>query len=178
MPGSAKSNRMNKRRSFTMRLDKWGCNFLKNSPNAKKNRCASPVTGRNQGFPLYLWPMIFSKFGFGRTSNRRFNYIPRYYDADKEAFNERVNRTKAEVNGESNIQGFENRIRNGFQFRNRAYNNVYNSSGKSTLRIALIALILGAIFYLMFNSGLIDRFFIFFMRWYRVERSNLLIHGF
>jgi hypothetical protein len=42
----------------------------------------------------------------------------------------------------------------------------------------LIALILGAIFYLMFNSGLIDRFFIFFMRWYRVERSNLLIHGF
>jgi hypothetical protein len=108
--------------------------------------------------------MIFSKFGFGKTSNRRFNYIPRYYDADKEAFNERVNRTKAEVNGESNIQGFENRIRNGFQFRNRAYNNVYNSSGKSTLRIALIALILGAIFYLMFNSGLIDRFFIFFMQ--------------
>lgn len=108
--------------------------------------------------------MIFSKFSFGKTTNRRFNYIPRYYDADKEAFQERVKKSRAEANGEVHTEGYENRIRSGFQQRNRAYNNVYNTGGKSTLRVALIALILGSIFYLMFSSGLIDRFFIFFMK--------------
>lgn len=120
--------------------------------------------------------MIFSKFSFGKTANRRFNYIPRYYDADKEEFKERVRRARAEVEVEveakakakaeveDRAKGFEDRIRSGFQHRNRAYNNVYNSNGKTTLRVALIASILFAIFYLIFNSGLIDRFFIFFLK--------------
>lgn len=104
--------------------------------------------------------MIFSKFGFGKTSNRRFNYIPRYYNAEKEELQERVRRAKEEIN-ETN---YADRIRNGFKHRTNAYNTVKNPLSMSSVRVLLIAIILGSIFYLMFNGGLIDRFFLFFAK--------------
>ncbi len=102
--------------------------------------------------------MIFSKFGFGKTSNRRFNYIPRYYDADKEEFEQRVRRSKEAID-ETN---YADRIRHGYKHRSNAYNTVKNPLSVSSIRVLLIAMVLGTIFYLMFNGGLIDRLFLFF----------------
>jgi hypothetical protein len=103
--------------------------------------------------------MIFSRFGFGKTSNRRFNFVPRYYDADKEEFNKRVEMARREVGGEQSTDDLKERIRQGFSYRNKAYNNVYNHEHKkSLLRRMLIAVILGAIFYVLLSSDLLDKF--------------------
>lgn len=103
--------------------------------------------------------MIFSRFGFGKTSNRRFNFTPRYYDADKEEFDKRVEMARREVGGERSTGDFKDRIRQGFNYRNKAYNNVYNQEHKkSMLRRLLIAGILGAIFYILLSSDLLDKF--------------------
>lgn len=102
--------------------------------------------------------MIFSRFGFGKASNRRFNYVPRYYDADKEEFEQRVDRARRELKGEQKPEDFRERIRQAYDYRSKAYNHVYNNDyKKSIIRRWLIAGLLGAIFYLLITSSLLDR---------------------
>ena len=66
---------------------------------------------------------------------------------------------RREVGGEQSTDDIKERIRQGFNYRNKAYNNVYNQEHKkSMLRRLLIAGILGAIFYILLSSDLLDKF--------------------
>jgi hypothetical protein len=109
--------------------------------------------------------MEFPRIRFGRTTNRRFNYIPRYYDEDKEEFNERVERARQELEGSNNPDDFAKRMKAGFKKRTKAYNSVYNIDKKgSTLRTIFIAGMLGLIFYLLFSHDIIGKMFGLFER--------------
>lgn len=83
---------------------------------------------------------------FKTQRNKRFNFSPRYYDADKEAFQERVAEIKAELNGESTL----NRI-GGKSLREKweANKNTSSFSKKSNVRLLFIIAILSGLFYVI-----------------------------
>ncbi|MCB0734118.1 MAG: hypothetical protein H6608_09115 [Flavobacteriales bacterium] len=98
--------------------------------------------------------MDFGRVSFGRRANRRFQYRPRYYDPDKEDLDIRVSRAHMESTGEYNPEGFENRIRQGFQQRSTLYTSEYNVIRQGArIRTILIILALGLVFYLTFYTN-------------------------
>lgn len=74
---------------------------------------------------------------FKVPQNRRFNFVPRYYDPDREEFEQRVARAKREVEQDSsgefvpNIKG---------QFRN-AYMNIEHSPRKASIARMIVRLV-------------------------------------
>lgn len=105
------------------------------------------------------------KFGRpGRAKNRRFKYVPRYYDEDMEDLEYRVDKARRERDkmaaAASAEENLETRMRKAMEFRTESYNREYNSMNKySGARTILIAGILLFIFYLIFSSDLILRIF-------------------
>jgi hypothetical protein len=85
---------------------------------------------------------------FNKTpKHQRFNYIPRYYDADKEDLDERVRLAKGEA-GDADLA--KSRIRSGFKRRSRAGST--SNSAKSAIRLFLIIAILVLFTYMILTS--------------------------
>ena len=90
---------------------------------------------------------------FNKTpKHQRFNYVPRYYDADKEDLEERVRLAKGEA---GNADLTKSRIRSGFKRRSRAGST--NPSAKTAVRFLLIIAILVLFTYLILTSNSIVR---------------------
>lgn len=90
---------------------------------------------------------------FNKTpKHQRFNYIPRYYDADKEDLDERVRLAKGEA-GDADLA--KSRIRSGFKRRSRAGST--STSAKSAIRLFLIIAILVLFTYMILTSDSILR---------------------
>jgi hypothetical protein len=112
------------------------------------------------GFKLGL------KFGRpGRVANKRYKYVPRYYDEDKSDLDYRVARARRDrdrfENHASTPPGnSEDRMRKAMEFRTNAFNTEFNSMNRfAAVRTILIAAILVIIFYLLFSHDLILRIF-------------------
>jgi len=95
-------------------------------------------------------------FGFGkRPKPRKFDFIPRYYDPDKEELESRLAQYKDEMNEEERAK---HRIRTGL--RNKYYgDSEFRSSQvkKSNLRLVYIIIILAFITYLILRSDRLIR---------------------
>ncbi|MEQ8909364.1 MAG: hypothetical protein RIC95_09235 [Vicingaceae bacterium] len=90
--------------------------------------------------------MISSFFKSGR--NKRFNFSPRYYDADKEAFQNRYAQIEAEMKGKSTLSHAGGR-----SLRDRWEANKNNSSfsKKSNVRLLfIIALLCGLCYVILY----------------------------
>ena len=91
--------------------------------------------------PMLKLPSIFKT-----QKHRSFNFRPRYYDADKEAFEERIRRIESELSTEnSDIEATKLRIRQ--KFESRRSNSGSASDKASNIRILVILGILGALSY-------------------------------
>jgi hypothetical protein len=81
-----------------------------------------------------------------RKNTGAFNFRPRYYDADKEAFEERIRRIESELGADkSDIEATKLRIRQKFQ--NRRSDSGSASNKASNIRVLVILGILGALAY-------------------------------
>jgi len=97
--------------------------------------------------------MDFGRIQMGRRANKRFNYRPMYYDADKEDLKERVNKAEMSASGKYKTSGFEKRIKHGFKNQAGNYTNQYNvvtSGGR--VRLLFIIIVIGLTFYLTFYT--------------------------
>jgi len=85
-------------------------------------------------------------FGLGkRMKNRSFDYIPRYYDEDKENLERRLG---AQQSNDPNA--IKQRIRSGFQQKYRVDSRVTSSANKaSNIRLLVIVILLVAITLIM-----------------------------
>lgn len=100
--------------------------------------------------------MEFPRIQYGRRTNRRFDYKPRFYDEGKEDLDERVDRARKERDGLNGEQDFEQRIRYAYQRRDLTPSSaVDNARVISRLRVLAIATILGLLFYLLFYTDVI-----------------------
>ncbi|MFT4522116.1 MAG: hypothetical protein ACI8ZN_001056 [Bacteroidia bacterium] len=96
--------------------------------------------------------MAFERVKFGRRANRRFNYQPIYYDADREELTSRVEQIKD--NKSNKVEGYQARIKASYQRRNVAYNSDYNYiKSAARLRQLAIAILLGLALYLVFQTN-------------------------
>jgi hypothetical protein len=91
--------------------------------------------------PMLKLPSIFKT-----QKHRSFNFRPRYYDADKEAFEERIRRIESELDTDkSDVEATKLRIRQKFQ--NRRSGSGTGSNKASNIRVLVILGILGALAY-------------------------------
>lgn len=85
--------------------------------------------------------MRITFFKTGRPKN--FNYVPRYYDEQKEEFDKRQRRIEQEVGVEQPQEGYRSRLKPGIMSE-RLISKRKISRG-STLRLLIIILILGVL---------------------------------
>ena len=78
-------------------------------------------------------------FGFGkRMKNRSFDYIPRYYDEEKERLEQRLGTNKS-----NDPNAVKQRIRSGFKQKYRVDSRVTSSANKaSNMRLLVIVVLL------------------------------------
>ena len=79
--------------------------------------------------------------GFGkRTKHRSFDYIPRYYDPEKEELQQRLRKYKIEPDADSkNTELAKQRIRGGFRRNSRASSEATRiANKKSNMRLLMI----------------------------------------
>ena len=78
--------------------------------------------------------------------HRTFSFKTRYYNAEKEAFDERVRKAMAEAgSGSKDVEEIKSRIHD--QFANKRKNSKTKPSSSQNLRIVIIIAILSALFY-------------------------------
>ena len=74
-----------------------------------------------------------------RTKNKRFDYIPRFYDPDKEALEERLKQYDESEKG--NPELVKQRIKSGFKYRGRKVDSAFrNKQVKRSNMILLMVL--------------------------------------
>lgn len=94
------------------------------------------------------------------NKNRRFNYVPRFYNEDMDDLRNRVNSAKAKENEEYDIKGFKDRIKQGYERRDQAYNTHHNKEiWVSRLRLFLIIGILTLITWQLMTHDLLTFIF-------------------
>ena len=94
-------------------------------------------------------PILKSKF-FKLTNARQFDYVPMYYDADKERMDERKARIKKELEQEKKtISSNGINIRSTYE-RNHAQRKTANAQKWSSIRLIFIMLILIFVCYKIF----------------------------
>jgi hypothetical protein len=81
--------------------------------------------------------MGFLSFG-KKIKNRRFDYIPRYYDADKEEFEHRMKMYKREG---SDTELAKEKIKGGFRRSYRVGNSYSQEASKRSNRILLLTIV-------------------------------------
>lgn len=94
-----------------------------------------------------------SFFGFGkRTRHRKFDYVPRFYDPQKEELEERLRQYKTEPDAKSNdTELVKQRIRGGFKRNSRASSEaakIANKKSNMRLLVILATLLLMTIYFL------------------------------
>jgi hypothetical protein len=114
-------------------------------------------------FSGHKWGLKFGRPG--RVANKRYKYVPRYYDEDKADLEYRVARARKDRDASQEAEqllsgGHATRMRKAMQFRTDSFNTQYNSMNKfATVRTLIIATLLFIIFYLLFSHDLILRIF-------------------
>lgn len=91
--------------------------------------------------------MILFKNLHNSNRNKQFNFVPRYYDEDKEQLNDRYKRIEAELNGKSTLKGSFGAYR--LKDKWKKNKNTSNFEKKSNVRLAFITLLLFAMCYWM-----------------------------
>ena len=100
---------------------------------------------------------------YKRKANRRFNYVPKYYDPEKERLQAQIDfHKKKSISKNEDIEQVKRNIRNSF-----SYNNIektrYNLDEKGrNVRTFLIAILLIVIFYFVVDGNLLDKLFYIF----------------
>ncbi len=86
---------------------------------------------RNDNFLLNQYNINMGVPSFFKVpQHRRFNFVPRYYDADREEFEQRVAQAKREVEQQNSNGEFVSNIKG--KFRN-SYMNIEHSPRKASL---------------------------------------------
>ena len=105
--------------------------------------------------------MELPRVKMGRRHNKRFNYVPRYYDEDKEDLENRKEKIKAEVTGKYSYEGSRRRLQAGF--RNGQRESVDPSMQQlklvSRIRVLLIVIVLASLAYMVFYTNTISTIF-------------------
>jgi len=89
-------------------------------------------------------------FSFFRSQNpRRFNYVPMYYDAEKEAIEKKINRIKAkyqhpEASGDKYVPGITRGVMRSY------FKSPKSQNKRSNMRLAVILLALLLLSYYLF----------------------------
>ena len=96
-------------------------------------------------------------FGFGkRPKHKKFDYLPRYYNENKENLSQRISQHSGEVSDEDKLK---QRISSGLRHKyigNESYRKA--TVRKSNLRIVYILVVLCIVSYLILTSDRIQRF--------------------
>jgi len=104
--------------------------------------------------------MEFRRIEFGRRTNRQFNYTPRYYDETMEDLHERADRARRIRDAEKGDDTHKERIKHAFRARQVPERQGVNQAlWISRLRVVVIAVILGLMFYLFFFTDVISTIF-------------------
>jgi len=104
--------------------------------------------------------MEFRRLDYGRRTNRKFNYKPRYYDEDMEDLHERAERTQKIRDGDNSMESYSERIKHGYRTKQTPEKKEVNQAlWISRLRFILIASILGMLLYLFFYTDVINTIF-------------------
>ncbi len=94
---------------------------------------------------------------FKIPDHRRFNYSPRFFDAEKEKQKERKRRIQEEMGiavEEETGSGYADRIRGGMRRKIKAHFEVTRKERKkSNLRLIIILIVLMIVFYYLLNSA-------------------------
>ncbi len=108
--------------------------------------------------------MAMSLFGMGkRPRHKSFDYIPRYYDPDKEERQSRINTLKGKFN-EGDPEAVKARIRGSFRkpiarsYETDQYKKALRRSRKMVLVITLILLLLCLYFLLEYLPNFLEAF--------------------
>jgi len=108
--------------------------------------------------------MIMSLFGMGkRPRHKSFDYIPRYYDPEKEERQSRINTLKGQTN-QSDSESAKARIRGSFRkpisrsYETDQYKKTLRRSRKMVLAITLILLLLCLYFILEYLPNFLEAF--------------------
>jgi len=92
-----------------------------------------------------------------KVRNKTFDYIPRFYNEQKEDLEQRVSQGKGLKN--SGINQTKNNIRSGLRRKSRASKTVASQSRRqSTIRLFVIIMVLCFLTYLVLNSNIFIRF--------------------
>lgn len=96
---------------------------------------------------------------FRRVKNQQFDYKPRYFDADKEAREERLKRYKDLESPNYNLEHSKNRIRSGLKSRqgygaDASYRK--KEVFKSNIRLLVIILVLALAAWIYLSSDSVD----------------------
>jgi hypothetical protein len=110
--------------------------------------------------------MQLSRIKIVRRSNKRFQFIPRFYDERSEELENRVERITSEVTGVYSQEGSRRRLATAFKNRGRQALDPKAQQMKmvSRVRVLLIAAVLGSVAYLAFFTSTIDIIFEGFMK--------------
>ena len=95
------------------------------------------------------------KIGFGRSIKpRTFDYIPRFYDPEKERFQENLKKFQEGDSPENYLENRKSRIRSGIRMK---YNGDVSAMSKakkqSNLRLIMIIMVLGFACYILMSSN-------------------------
>lgn len=94
--------------------------------------------------------------------HRKFNYIPVFYDEDKEDLDARVDDMKREMGRlEANQHSVKENIRRSYRAKDtvKRYGTAGGSSRMYTVRVAIIAILLTVIVYNLWDSNLLEIIF-------------------
>lgn len=94
------------------------------------------------------------------NKNRKFNYVPRYYDEDMDDLGKRVKAAEARLEDKYDESNFRERIRSGYERREKAYNVHFSRTiWVSRLRFVLIAAVLTVIVYKLVTNDILSFIF-------------------
>lgn len=95
------------------------------------------------------------KIGFGRSIKpRSFDYIPRFYDPEKERLQENIKRFEEEKANQGDFENLKSRIRSGMRMKYNGDVATYSKfKAQSNLRLIMIIMVLGFACYILMSSN-------------------------
>ena len=101
------------------------------------------------------------KFGWTpKIKHRTFEYIPRFYDPEKEAFQERLEMLKDKYGEKTDVDAekMKHRIRQGLRSKNNWESGVRQSAERSaSFKRLTIIIILSVLFFLILNTDKLEK---------------------
>ena len=95
------------------------------------------------------------KIGFGRSIKpRSFDYIPRFYDPEKERLQENLKKFQEGDSPENDLENRKSRIRSGMRMKYNGDVATYSKfKAQSNLRLIMIIMVLGFACYILMSSN-------------------------